>query len=384
MLSEKAIERTTFENICNAPISQSIRRSAAAQYPPSTLPTVGNSGSGMTSHASSSTSPDDPPRTPPNGDVMTDVSYPTDVSLWPDFSNMTMLPMLVQDSHEHDKANHQGQPSEFDPYVPSAYPPDLDADPAHLAQLPSIPACPCLPNLYLTLSTLSTLSAFPVSSGTIDALLNAHRTGRDVVYCSVCLQRFQSGSQNIMLSSMLITVLADHWHRVKKATGLDLRKGFSTGDNGSTRTESIPGFTVTTDTANLSLRENLEWRTFGYQLVRAGVFGEVAFPSPPGSNGRPSGPSTPHPYTLSEFCSALERRQKQMHGLEAATDEFPARVTNDLAVGHTPGITMEEIRRCEDDARAHGDEGPLCLRLVNHAKSILRGLAGGPPRVDDL
>lgn len=358
---QKAIARTEFENVCNGPISQSIRRSAA----------VSNT-SNSTSQGSSSTPPHDAPRTPRDGDLVSNVSYPTDVALWPDFSDMTMLPVPVQESHEYEENNASidlPNPA-IDPYLAAQHH-NLDPNQAYLSQLPATPDCPCLPNLYLTLSTLSTLSAFPVSSGTIDTLLSAHRTGRSVIYCNICPQKFQTGSQNVMLSSMLITVLADHWHRVKKATAIDLRNGF-TDDKNNTAVIDVD--------SNMTIRQELEWRTFGYKLVRACVFNDAPVPSPPGSN-RPV--SSPSPYTLSDLCCALERRQKQWHGIETETGEFPERMTTDLARGHTLGMTLEEIRECEEHARTQGDDGLLCLRIVKHARMIMRSLDGGPPRLGD-
>lgn len=354
---QKAMARTEFENVCNAPISQSIRRSAAA----------GNT-SNSTSQGSNNTSP----RTPPDEAILPNGSYPTDVSLWPDFSDMTMLPMLVQDSHEQEKGpvSFNTSTAPIAPYLAAHHHPP-DPEQAHLSQLPAVPDCPCLPNLYLTLSTLSTLSAFPVSSGTVETLLNSHRTGRSVIYCEVCPQKFQSGSQNVMLSSMLITVLADHWLRVKKTPATDLRKGFHDGDNAS--------LTIM-DSNSMAPREDLEWRTFGYRLIRACVFGDAAVPSPPGSN-RPVCPASP--YTLSDLCSALERRQKQWHALEAWTGEFAERLSDDLSRGHTMGMTLHELQECEENSLASGEDGMLCLKIVKHARMIMRSLDGPPPRLGD-
>ncbi|KAK5323340.1 hypothetical protein LTR93_005393 [Exophiala xenobiotica] len=380
---QKAIERTEFENVCNAPISQSIRRSAA---------TASNTSHAYSQGSSSTTPPLDATRTPPDGDMMASTgSYPTDVSLWPDFSDMTMLPVPVQESHEYDKNNASvsidllPNPA-IDPYLAAQHH-NLDANQAYLSQLPATPDCPCLPNLYLTLSTLSTLSAFPVSSGTIDTLLNAHRTGRSVIYCNICPQKFQTGSQNVMLSSMLITVLADHWHRVKKATARDLRAGFTDDQNNLNNNVVIDVDPNTNMHMNMTIRQDLEWRTFGYKLVRACVFNDAPIPSPPGSN-RPlsvsSGScSSPSLYALSDLCCALERRQKQWHGIETETGEFPERMTTDLARGHTLGMTLEEIKECEEHARTQGDDGLLCLRIVKHARMIMRSLDGGPPRLGD-
>ncbi|KAK6366890.1 hypothetical protein LTS17_010441 [Exophiala oligosperma] len=370
---QKAIARTEFENVCNAPISQSIRRSAAAATAPAAA-------SNSTSQGSNNTSP----RTPPDEAILPNGSYPTDVSLWPDFSDMTMLPMLVQDSHEQDKApgasSFDTSAAPIGPYM-AAHDHSPTPDQAHLSHLPAVPDCPCLPNLYLTLSTLSTLSAFPVSSGTVDTLLSSHRTGRGVIYCGVCPQRFQSGSQNVMLSSMLITVLADHWLRVKKSSAIELRRGFSDDDGDTCLVDA--GVNPPDGNGAMSPREDLEWRTFGYRLIRACVFGDADVPSRPGSadNDRPV--RSPSPYTLLDLCGALERRQKQWHNLEAWTGEFTQRLTDDLSRGHTVGMTLQELQECEEKSLASGEDGMLCLKIVKHARMIMRSLDGLPPRLGD-
>ncbi|KAK5029967.1 hypothetical protein LTS07_005691 [Exophiala sideris] len=364
---QKAIERTEFENVCNAPISQSIRRTTAL-----------NHSSTLNTQASNDSSSSDAARTPSDPNGAANLSYPVDVAQWPDFSDLTQLPMLVQDSHEHEKQMSSDLNQSNGPIDPNLYttPPstDLGAHPSYLSQLPAIPACPCLPNLYLTLSTLSTLSAFPVSSGTIESLLNAHRTGRAVVYCNVCPQKFQTGSQNVMLSSMLITVLSDHWHRVRKATAQELKAGF-TNENASSGSDAGSN----TESSGMSAREDLEWRTFGYRVVRACVYGEDCIPCTPGTNGRPI--CTEQPYTLSDLCGALERRQKQWHNVEQTTGEFPERLQGDFGHGHTLGMTLDEVEKCEKDARAQGDDGLLCLRIVKHARQIMQSLDSGPPRL---
>ncbi|KIX96981.1 uncharacterized protein Z520_07095 [Fonsecaea multimorphosa CBS 102226] len=411
-LSEKAVERTNFENICNAPISQSIKRSshdarAAAERAKSS--NTGNGSSQLPSQGSSSTSPYDGPRTPPGGnDVMSKINYPVDVSLWPDFSDMTMLPMLVQDSHEQEKqlysANNADPNSSRSSGTGSGLHPnqhaDLNANASTVGQLSTLPACPCLPNLYLTLSTLSALSAFPVSSGMIDTLLAAHRTGRSVLYCHVCPQKLQSGSQNVFLSTMLITVLADHWHRVKKASAQELKSGF--GSSESEPSDDITGF--------MGIREDLEWRTFGYHLIRAYVFGDESIPSPPNApfSAIPSRKPTPTHissedsdtstiYTLESLVAAIERRQKQWHDVEPYhhSQEFPPRLehlhshaahgnVHGLPRGYAAGMTLEDLQKCEDELRSSGaaDDGLLCLKLVKHTRMMLRTLDGGVPRIE--
>jgi hypothetical protein len=171
-----------------------------------------------------------------------------------------------------------------------------------------------------------------------------------------------------MLASMLITVLSDHWHRVKKATAAELRTGFSTGSE--------------TGGEDMSAREKLEWRTFGYNMIRACVFGDASFPNTPGSNTR-SVTSSPL-YTLCQLCGALERRQKQWHSLETATGEFPGRLTDDLFAGHTMGLTLDEMKEIEAQVRVQGDDELLCLRIIKHARAIMRSLESGAPRLGDV
>ncbi|EXJ70549.1 uncharacterized protein A1O5_06619 [Cladophialophora psammophila CBS 110553] len=416
-LSEKAVERTNFENICVAPITQSIKRSshdarAAAERAGSSNTGSGSGSSKLPFQNSNSTSPYDGPRTPSvASDVVSKVSYPTDVSLWPDFSDMTMLPMLVQDSHEHEKERYSAHNTNSDSSISAAaesgpysnHLSALDANPSTLTQLPTIPACPCLPNLYLTLSTLSTLSAFPVSSGMIDTLLAAHRTGRSVIYCPICPRALQSGSQNVFLSAMLITVLADHWHRVKRASAKELKMGFGSSDSEPPDTVAEP----------MGIREDLEWRTFGYHLIRAYVFGDQAIPDTPNASfsTTPSRKAqillthissedsdTSTIYTLESLVSAIERRQKQWHDVEpfCNSQEFPPRLDHNhvygdthahghgLPQGYAPGMTLEDIKKCEDEYRTSGggDDGLLCLKIVKHSRIILRTLEGSVPRIE--
>ncbi|OCT54000.1 hypothetical protein CLCR_09975 [Cladophialophora carrionii] len=412
-LTDKDIERTNFQNICSASMAQTVKRNAAeARAAAGRTVSWGNNNNGNVqpgSQSSSNTSPFDVPQTPAEGEDSANTTlYPTDVSQWPDFSDMTMLPVVVTDRNEREKPFLAGQsgtnrdPAPITGSTPySNYLAGLDVDPSTMGQLPTVPACPCLPNLYLTLSTLSTLSAFPVSSGMIDTLLNAHRTCRSVIYCAVCPQKMQSGSQNVFLSTMLVTVLADHWHRVKRAGAQELRLGF-----GSPDPESIETI------APMGIREDLEWRTFGYHLIRAFVFGDHPIPDPPTSTTSSSrrkpqilpthisseDSDASAVYTLDSLVQALERRQKQWHDVEPyhTSREFPIRLGQDnlnpdalahphgLPRGYAPGMTLEDIKKCEDAHRASGgaDEGLLCLKIVKHSRIMMNSLEGDVPRVE--
>ncbi len=338
-LSAAEVERTNFQNVCNAPMAQTVRHSAAS---------ISQRSSSM-----NNTPPSDHPRTPPDSDPFT-ASYPTDYALWPDFSD-TNVPLPVIDGY-----GTKG----FDSSSGSQYSMDPDANPTYLQSLPSVPDCPCLPNLYLTLSTLSTLSAFPVSSHTVRTLRSAHLTAHSVLYCAICPQKFQSGSQNVMLSGTLLTVLVDQWQRVLKCPSLNLRKGF--GDP--------------VDDSPLHLVPDLEWRTFAYDLVRHHIFGDRPNPTPPTmsqSSNLMSGETT----TLMSLADAMERRQRQWHSLGPTTEEFPRRLTNDLAQGHTAGLTLEEIRKYEGENVK--DHNFLCLQLCKHTKMCIRSLDKPVPTLGD-
>lgn len=342
-LSTNDRERTNFENICNGALSGNIRNSARKPAPQPT-------------HSLDNTPPSENPHTPSDNDIY-NVSYPTDYSMWPDFSD-TVLPMPVQDS-----TGFTPKPGADNAFM------DPDTDPSTLNSLPSVPDCPCLPNLYLTLSTLSTLSAFPVTSHTITTLSSAHRTAHSVIYCRICPQKFQSGSQNVMLSNTLLTVLVDQWQRVLKSPASDLEKGFSSNP----------------PSQHMSAITELEWKTFAYDLVRAYVFGDRAPTAPPTAMPAPGAipPPANEITTLMGLAEAMERRQKQWHGHAAETGEFPKKMTHDLAHGHAAGFTLEDIRRMESEVKGHGHDKFLCMQLVNHAKNCIRSLDRGPPVLGD-
>jgi hypothetical protein len=358
-LSASDMERNNFQNICTAPMAQSVRRSAAASSITNSSPSLNNTPS------------IDQPHTPPDTEILSG-SYPTDYALWPDFSD-TEIPLPVLDGY-----GTKPLPSESGLSSSTNYLPDPDVDPSLLSTLPSVPDCPCLPNLYLTLSTLSTLSAFPVSTHTVRTLQSAHRTARNVLYCAICPQKFQSGSQNVMLSGTLLTVLVDQWARVLKCPARDLRAGFSEMPSQSSDT--------------LTPIQDLEWRTFAYDLVRHHVFGDRTHPVPPATNQNQStqmqhvtGNDT---ITLLSLANAMERRQREWHAPPSKesstshTNEFPERLTHALAVGHTAGLTLEEIRAYEAENSKGNEEMHLCLQLVRHAKMCIRSLDRGVPRLE--
>lgn len=393
-LTAKFSERADFENVCTGPVAQTIKRASNQKYRnmSNTFPNMSSSQTSVS--GSSRTPPYDQPQTPPDGVPISNISYPTDATLWPDFSEMSMLPMPMQDRQTKENIIF------FDPRNPDnpSVPYDADADPSTLLNLPSVPECPCLPNSYLTLSTLSTLSAFPVSSGTIDTLLQAHRTTKASLYCVVCPQKFQSGSQNVMLNSVLINVIADHWHRVRKATAQDLKKGFGSSPDTTIADMSPSGGSSNNSSGSgsptMTVHEELEWRTFGHRLIRAHVFGDAPIPQPPDTpSPRRSHTPSVSAVTLLSALSAFERRQKQWHDQEQWTGEFPKRFSTDLQRGYTVGMTLEDIERCHQQMRRekednHGGHGGgdqddfLCLKIVETGRRIVTSLDTPPPRVE--
>lgn len=317
-------ERAQFENICNGPVAQSIRTQGKTSN--QTAPALGL----PSSYSDTSPSQNEIP-TPDAFDPF-DTSYPTDVAQWPDFSTMDMLPLPVEDKFSGIEPGGVGQ--------------DPDVNPDALSNLPSIPACPCLPNLYLTLSTLSTLSNFPFDQSTIRTIQSGYKTARGVIYCPVCPQKFDTGSSNLMLGTTLLNVLSDQWNRFRKLSVDELRKSF--GSLGYQQ-------------SFVTFKGGQEWRHWQHSMLRAYVFGDQPIPVPPGATAPPS-PSSP-PLTLMGLADSLERRQRQWHKLEAASDEFPDRVTPDLQSGHMVGHSV-------DHPGKH-----LCLEIVNHAKCIVQSLA---------
>ena len=322
-------ERRQAEAICRAPLAQTMRIERQAYDD-------GLPGLHLT-HSESSHSPNGAP-TPSTADH---TIYPTDVAQWPDFSTLEMLPLPVEDKYEA----FQDQNMPIDP----------DVNPEALSNLPSVPACPCLPNLYLTLSTLSTLSSFPFNQQTIQTIQTACRTAKDVIYCPICPQKFDSGSANLMLGTTLLNVLADQWNRLKKLGVADLRKAFGKDY----------------ESARISTKEGEEWRNFAKQLLRAYVFGDASIPTPPKDRTNLMGPEHESPastqvaqITLMSLCEALTRRQRQWHRLDEVTDEFPDRVTPDLAHNHAAGHTGSNAEKF------------LCLDIAEHAKSLAASLDG--------
>jgi hypothetical protein len=331
-----------FEALCPGPVTQYINN----YTPPPRQPfmTSGALYENRSESLASETTPPSNAPTTPLSNIIPEPIYPTDVDLWPDYSTMLSLPMVVQAAHEEAHASEDH--SDFHSLTSFDFP----------NTLPSIPACPCLPNLYLTLSTLNTLSSFPVSSDTIQTLQTGARTAYSVLYCAVCPQRFQSGMQNVMLLGTLLAILADGWHRVRKALPEDLRNGFSPAHDADIL--SLP----------LNALQSLEWRTFAHRLTRAYVFGDQAPPTPPGTRCPPS--PIPDPSTcLLALIEGMKRRQSQWHHPETSTGEFAERLKHTEHDGHLQGMSLAEIEAVDIK-----EEGYLCLKIVERAGSVIKAL----------
>lgn len=177
-----------------------------------------------------------------------------------------------------------------------------------------------------------------------------------------------------MLSNTLLTVLVDQWARVLKQTALELIKGFS----------------ATPHPANtpLSRLEELEWKTFAYDLIRAHVFGDR--PATPPPTAQPAPDAVPPPQSqiipLMSLAEAMERRQRQWHGHEPDTGEFAAKMTHDH--DYEQGFTLEDIRRMEKEKEEASRDGRtptrfLCIQLVEHAKHCIKQLDKPAPVLGD-
>jgi hypothetical protein len=178
-----------------------------------------------------------------------------------------------------------------------------------------------------------------------------------------------------MLLGTLLSVIADGWNRVRLASAADLKKGFS---------QIRPGRNIP-DLA-LSHQESLSWRLFAHNLVRAHVFGDAISPSPftlpDGTSSYSSCPfSCPNgiPITLLYLVRAMERRQKTWHDKHDNTGEFPPRIPISECPGHISHMSMAEGHDLEPE-----QEGHLCLKIVNSAASVVRGLDHPPPTCADL
>jgi hypothetical protein len=293
-----------------------------------------------------------------------DASPPSDspptMEMWPDYSTMSQLPQLVADNHEPTSET----PASFS-----------NTSFESLNTLPPAPDCPCLPNLYLTLSTLATVSTFPVSNHTIESLQTAIRTAHAVLYCTVCPQKFQSGMQNVMLLGTLLTVLADGWNRVRVAPAVELKKGFTN----PRPVKNVPDLP-------LSPQESLSWRLFAHTLVRTHVFGDAISPTPfTLPDGTSSISSCPFqcpkgvPITLSYLVNAMERRQKTWHELHNETGEFPPRMPMSDLPHHLAHMGIAEKLDFQVEQERY-----LCLKIVNSAAFVVKGLDQPPPTCADL
>jgi hypothetical protein len=187
-----------------------------------------------------------------------------------------------------------------------------------------------------------------------------------------------------MLSGTLLIVLGDGWHRVLGATAEELRRGFLARDTHPTTEEPL-----------LTPIQSLEWRNFAYRLLRANVFGDEVTPCPPcyqvetdfhsreavSSQHRPekchhlasinSSVCTP---TLQSLVETMERRQECWHGKIPDTGEFPKRMTDACLKVHMGRETLGQAKEFENDENGH-----LCLRIVQSARTVLQALQTSEP-----
>lgn len=139
----------------------------------------------------------------------------------------------------------------------------------------------------------------------------------------------------------------------------------------------------------MTVQEELSWRTFGHNLVRAHVFGDAPVPQPPdvAATTNPNGRTTAvlaSPVTLLAVLTTFERRQKQWHEQEPWTGEFPRRFSTDLQKGYTTaGLTMVELEKCHHqtaaDQQQKADDQFLCLRIVDAGRRVVMSLDASPP-----
>ncbi|KPI38789.1 uncharacterized protein AB675_5873 [Cyphellophora attinorum] len=285
-LSAADAERNQFENICPGPMGPgAIRQSRNANA------------------SLENTPPSDHPRTPSDSDIY-NIPYPTDYSIWPDFTETTVPIPLQENTYT----------------TPDKHPVNNTTTLTHRPSNPNpLPDCPCLPNLYLTLSTLSTLSAFPISSHTITTLSSAHRTAHSPERHAV--QHPPHRPRRPMAA------------RPQTARDI-LEKGFS----------------ASPPSAHMSALTELEWKTFAYDLVRAHVFGDRTATPPPTPNPAPDAVPPPNSQIipLMSLADAMERRQNQWHDHEPETGEFGQKLAHDFQMGiHASGFTLEDLRRME-------------------------------------
>ncbi|RMZ83199.1 hypothetical protein DV738_g1300, partial [Chaetothyriales sp. CBS 135597] len=334
--------------------------------------TIPSSSLSSSSQSSATTPPSDNARTPTETDWYS-LQFSSAFSPWPDFSRTdlstpgatTVFEKEITTPEDVHSSSNDAPDCGFDLTViptPTAVPAPAPAP---------VPECTCLSNLYLALSTLSALSPFPPSSHTVTAVANAHRTARDVIYCAVCPRKYQTRSQNLMLGATLITSLIDHWKRISKSPATEIRAGFCTSSTSPC---------VQTE---MTARQDLEWRTFIYYLMRYYVFGDHELPPlpdqpPEKAHSYLSSASTEQHITLVFLADAMERRQRVWHDMEPDTGEFPLAGTRETVLLYS-GYTLEELKEL-DKCHSQGN-GLVCIDLINYAKRCIRTLDTEVPRL---
>lgn len=322
-------------------------------------------------------------------------SFSTIVESFPstfDWSGYIDTPMTVTSPPGgKDSQSYHLPPSTSPPHPPNHYSPvEAQPPPVTNPSFPPAPSCSCLPNLYLTLSTLSTLPSAPINTDTIEHLQSATRTAHAVLYCPICPHTFQSGMQNVMLLSTLLTVIADGWSRILRAPPQDLARGF---DIDPTTTISSSSVANDSDPANAwTEAQESQWKLFAHYLTRQYVFGDAP---PPGihipgicpflPSSTSLSPFKPPILILSNLCDAMERRQKTWHGLVEETGEFTGpRHSSAEALARTGGGDCAVGQKWMGiGLRPNEGQEPLCLKIVASVRNVLAAVARRPDSVEE-
>ncbi|RMD40740.1 hypothetical protein DV735_g4394, partial [Chaetothyriales sp. CBS 134920] len=163
----------------------------------------------------------------------------------------------------------------------------------------------------------------------------------------------------------------NHWKRISKSPATEIRMGF------------CPSSTSSCVQAEMTVRQDLEWRTFIYYLMRYYVFGDHELPALPDQQPETaqsylSAASTEPHITLVFLADAMERRQRVWHDMEPDTGEFPQAGARESILLYS-GYTLEELKEM-DKCHSQGN-GLVCIDLINYAKRCIRTLDTEVPRI---
>ena len=216
--------------------------------------------------------------------------------------------------------------------TPSLSPPSKES--------PDSAQCTCLPHLFLSLSHLSSLATSPITQHTLCSLFIAAKTARDIIRCDVCPKRFATGTQNIMMLSTLLTVIADSWLRVSQANPEELGK------------QAAPAPYATSVMTKPNPREG--WEYWLRQTVRAAVIG-----GPIDQAGRGECSDSPDLLSLIKETEARQRKwHSGPHPLDGVNPFQDQAARSSLAADPSTGK-----QPCEKDL--------LCLRVVGSSRAVI-------------